>query len=163
MIKIDRKLNAFTILEVTISMIIAALSIGIAYSAYTIMKQSYRKYDERNKLIAEIVLADKLLKKDFFQAIQIVKSEKELVFKSAGGIISYTLDTRYILRNQYNNRRDTFNIPVQDSKLYYAEDLKSTELVRRLDIKTTVDGTTMQLNYEKKYSAENLMAERNSE
>ena len=43
-----KKINAYTLMEVTVAMLLSAICIGIAYSAYDIIGNYYRSFQQKN-------------------------------------------------------------------------------------------------------------------
>src|SRR3569832_707986 len=94
----NRRVKGFTILEISIAMLIASMVIGITYTAYLIIGRAYQSYNSKHEHIAELLKLDELLRKDFDHA--------ELILKDTGGIaihyptcvIKYRFDTAFILR-----------------------------------------------------------------
>ncbi len=104
-----RRLKAFTILEVSITMLIAAILIGITYTAYTIVSKSYLSFHSKNQDMAEVEQLDDWLKKDFDNAIIIQKETDGISLeKSDQRKIKYNFNTDFVVR--ISDRIDTFNI-----------------------------------------------------
>jgi type II secretory pathway component PulJ len=156
--KINHKLAAFTIMEVTVSMLIAAIAIAITYTAYSIINRSYSSYDQKNKKIAEFIMADKLLKQDFMLADKIIRTEQGIILESGQGVIQYEFTDSSILRDQYSLRVDTFQLKEnQYVPLFENSEADIGERLDQLKLQTTWEGEMINLNYSKIYSAENLM------
>src|SRR4051794_24174209 len=101
------KVNAFTLMEVVIAMILAAISIAISFSVYSLISQSYRQYDLKNKKTAEFVQLSQLLQKDIQKAEYITGMQNELNLLSNEGEIDYLFEGAYLLRNHYGLKTDT--------------------------------------------------------
>ena len=158
--RIKQTVSAFTILEVTIAMLLASVSIAIAYTAFTVVSRSYKNYDAKNKALSELALADKLLKKDFAGAEEIIRSENGITLNSKEKQISYEFDTQYILRIQNGLRTDTFRLPVKNLFVGF-QTIESTAggLVDKLQFVTTVMSEDILISSSKTYSAEELIGD----
>jgi type II secretory pathway component PulJ len=156
--KINHKFSAFTIMEVTVSMLIAAIAIAITYTAYSIISRSYRSYDQKNKKIAELIRADKLLKQDFMLADKISRTGQGIILESEQGVIRYEFTDSCILRDQYSLRVDTFPLKANQYVPLF-ENLESDigERLDHLNLQTTWEGQRINFSYSKVYSAEDLM------
>src|SRR5580698_10524610 len=108
---IDRRLRAFTLMEVTIALLIAALLIGITYTAYSIIIKSYGSYTRKNQDMAVLVRLNEWLKKDFIRADTISKDTSGVVFYSPGHRVQYRFDPDFIIRSEF--RADTFKVKAQ--------------------------------------------------
>lgn len=154
----NNKLSAFTIIEVTVVMLLTAITIAITYNAYRMVSNSYFKFDEKNKKIAEFLLMDKLFKKDIDFAHLINRTENGLQLKNINGNITYDFKPEYIIRNQYQLRNDTFF--VKNANLYMTYENEPIEVDKRVDELTfsaDIMKTTSQLHYKKTYSSDELM------
>jgi hypothetical protein len=60
-------------MEVTVTMMIAAILMGITYTTHIIVSKSYLSFNTKNAGMAEVELLDKLLKRDFDRADVIAK------------------------------------------------------------------------------------------
>jgi Tfp pilus assembly protein PilE len=154
---IKKKVPAFTLMEVTISMLIAAIAIAITYTAYRIVNGTYINYTRKQDRIAAFTVADKLLKKDFLQADQIIRSADGLDLRSENGFVRYQFKEEYILREQSALQTDTFKLPVK-SVLFSFENqaIAEGDTVDQLSLETLVENENVPLIYHKIYSAQNL-------
>ena len=151
------KLRAYTILEVTVAMLLSAVSIAIAYTAFSILNKSYKGFDSRNKELAEFVLADKLLKRDFSEAKRLTRSETGIIMQLDSGIISYDFNEEYILRDQYGLRTDTLHLATIERRFTFEQEESNVDsLVDKVQLNTVAGKEPVSLVYSKMYSAEDL-------
>src|ERR1700709_1903430 len=104
----NKRIKAFTILEVTITMLVAALVMGITYSAYAIIIKSYGAFNKKNQDMAVVVRLDEWLKKDFSRAEIILKDTAGIALNSPDRHIKYRFDPDVIIRTEI--RSDTFKV-----------------------------------------------------
>src|SRR5882724_100995 len=95
---IKRKIPAFTIMEVTITMLISAIVIGITYTAFSIIARSYQSFDSNHKDMAVVLRLDELLQKDFNRAEIVMKDTDGIALKDSSRIIRYRFNPDYVLR-----------------------------------------------------------------
>ena len=156
------RLPAFTILELVLAMLITGLLIGMAFTVVTMIIGIHRDFNEKNQIMAKVLLLDRLLKKDFRQAKTIQIKGDQILFMRAGDTIGYHMTTVDVRRKQHA-LTDTLAIPVRDLRLYFdkheiinysdaAEERMIDELGFRLLLKTK----DLQFNYHKTYSAQDL-------
>jgi hypothetical protein len=155
--KISGKVKAFTIVEVTVSMLLAVITIAIAYTSYRIVGNSYRQFDLKNKKLSEFILADKLLKKDVSACKKMIRTDDGISLLINESQIQYGFYKDYILRNQFDLRTDTFlvknsNFTSQFEKL----EAFPGELTDKFQFFAGIGDKTVPLVYFKKYSAEEL-------
>jgi hypothetical protein len=155
--KINTKVKAFTILEVTVSMLLAVITISIAYTAYRVVSSSYRQFDIKNKKLAEFIITDKLLKKDISACNKMVRTIDGVSLLGNEGEIRYTFEADYILRNQFDIRTDTFFVKNADFiSLFEKKEAFSGEMTDNIRFSADLEDKTVKLGYFKNYSAEQL-------
>lgn len=153
-----KRLKAFTVLELTVAMLIASLCFAIVFKAFSILSGTLYFATKKNSKISNLVLADKLLRKDFAeQGMRITRSFEGLEFRSKNREVSYVFINDYILRRQDNAGPDTLHIPVKS--ISYSFEMKESgagELTDEVVLQTGFEGREINLSYLKKYSSEEL-------
>jgi prepilin-type N-terminal cleavage/methylation domain-containing protein len=157
-----KKVKAFTIMEMTIAMLISAIVIGITYSAFSIISRSYAIYQTKNEGLAVLSRVDHLLAKDFAHAEMVSKTSDGVAFTSRSDSVSYMFGPDFIVRK--NTITDTFKVqttglgtlfesqPLNEVKTD-GEQNRIDELVFFIVLK---DGN-IPYHYQKRYSSENLL------
>jgi len=158
----EKKIDAFTILEVTLVMLLAGICISIAFTAMGMVRQSYHRYDEKNKKIAACMLLQKLLQQDFLKSTEILNSEEGIIAKSDSGVITYHFAPEFILRKQYGLANDTLFITSQDlQKVYNGTEVSVDNRINRLSFRLLLHGNFISYDFEKQYSAEEVINKEN--
>jgi len=158
----NKRIKAFTILEVTITMLLAALVIGITYSAYSIIIKSYGAFNHKNQDMAVLVRLDEWLKKDFARADIVLKDTTGIALNNADHHVKYRFDPDFIVRTEIKS--DTFKVKT-DSLVTSFEALPinefgQTDEQNRLDDLNLVilfQGEKIPYHYHKQYSSVNLI------
>lgn len=157
------RLKAFTIMEMTIAMLISAIVIGITYTAYQIMSKSFITFNNKNTDMAVVIRIDELLKKDFAQASDITFAEKTLTFKDSAQLIKYQFDPNLIIR--FSSIADTFKVESSDPVITFEHQLLSTDenyndkqpSLDELSFNVNLHQDTLNYHYFKKYSSQQLI------
>src|SRR5471030_1943654 len=103
------RLNAFTIMEVTITMLVAAIVIGITYTAYTIISKSFINFKAKNEDIALLARIDKVIKRDFDRAVVIEADDTGIEMINNNQLpVHYAIAPTYIVRKTIVT--DTFKV-----------------------------------------------------
>ena len=159
------KVKAFTVMEITVAMLLAAIVIGITYAAYSIISQSYIAYHNKNEDMANLVRLDELLKKDFSHADTISKTESGIICKIDTVSISYEYQPDYVV--SHSAIIDTFKLKTTEINTLFEnqpiiEINNTTEQNRldELDITVLFRNEKIPYYYHKQYSSTNLV-ERN--
>lgn len=152
-----KKVPAFTLIEVTIAMLIAAIAISITYTAYGIISGLYSRYTLSQQKISNLVLADKLLKQDFLSAKSAERLDDGLVLNFEDGVIAYTVEPHILIRNQFTLRIDTFKLELNDIDYSFeGQSVVTGDKVDRLTFSVAADGGAIPFTYSKLYSANDL-------
>jgi Tfp pilus assembly protein PilE len=161
-----KRFKAFTILELTVVMLLTTIVAGISYGAYHIVTHQFQQYKTTNETLTDTALLDALLKRDFAQAEQIVRSENGIVAVYKNQHTTYNFGNEYIIRS-FAERVDTFNISVATTPVTNWQK-KAQHLPGNLIDELSFSGNTLKLelpfHYLKKYGTNVLMKlEQNSE
>ncbi|MDB5008616.1 MAG: hypothetical protein JWP45_3009 [Mucilaginibacter sp.] len=156
------KLKAFTILELTVTMLITALLIGITYTSYSIIVKSYRSFTLKNEDMGILISLDHVLKRDFDLADVILKTSDGLTLKSDQKIVKYTFNPDFITRESV--KTDTFKVETQlvqtSFETILVNDIQDAEEQNRLDDLTfslLYQNEKIPYHYHKNYSSINLI------
>jgi len=154
---LNKKLPAFTLMEVTIAMLIAAIAIAITFTAYRIISGSYFNFIRKQDRVAIFITADKLLKQDFLKARKIIKVQDGLTFEMEEGFVNYNFNNAYLLRDQFSLRTDTFKLKIDKLNfLFENEVVTEGNPVDQCSFETEIDKQTISLYFQKTYSAKDL-------
>ncbi|MDB5146187.1 MAG: hypothetical protein JWQ57_207 [Mucilaginibacter sp.] len=156
------RVKAFTIMEVTITMLIASILMGITYTTYSIISRSYLSFNIKNKGMAELEQLDGLFKKDFDRAEIILKETGGISIKNTDRIVTYEFTPDFIVRTA--GIADTFKIKTEEIMTSFeglpVNEASSTEEQNRLDeLSFTLDYQNEKIPYyyHKQYSSVNLI------
>lgn len=162
-------------MELTVSMLLAALVISITYTALQVVTRSYQSFSQKNQELAELVRLDELLKKDFSVAQGIYKAEGGIRLPGAapdGSQVSYTFGSQTILRSTALVT-DTFKVAPVSIQLRFEgqqveqqteepgtiEERVPSEAARidELQLELIYKDEKYPYHYYKRYSSENLI------
>jgi len=160
-------IKAFTILEMTIAMLIAAIVIGITYACYGIVNKSYLSFKHKNEGIAILNLLDRLIRRDFDNADFVKRNPNGITIRQGDKpVISYRFEAGYIIRNA--DIIDTFKVENSKVQVFFERQLKvnddqtsdsnyENERIDELRFDVSFQNETMTFHYNKQYSSENLI------
>lgn len=158
----NNRVKAFTIMEMTVAMLLASIVIGMTYAIYSIVANSYNTFNVKNNKMAIVLRVDELLKKDFLSADLILKNEHGFLFRKGNQLINYEMQSDFIVRS--NIAIDTFKVKTDSLSMSFETmplpDVGESERQSRIDdIKFLVlyENEKIPYNYHKQYSAVNLI------
>jgi hypothetical protein len=154
---LKKKIPAFTLMEVTIAMLIAAIAIAITFTAYRIVSGSYIGFSKKQVELAGFVNLDKLLKQDFMTAKNVLKSSTGMLMETEDGLIRYEIDKDYVIRDQFSLRIDTFKLTTSNTEFSFEKNpVDDGNAIDQFGFETLVLGQLVPLHYHKLYSAQDL-------
>jgi prepilin-type N-terminal cleavage/methylation domain-containing protein len=153
----NRKVAAFTLIELTIAMLIASIAISITYTAYTIVIKLYTNYTVRQEKASAVTLLNKLLSVDFIAAEQVLRTEDGFQIICRNGKIRYTVTEDFVVRDQFSLRTDTFNMSVSNGGYYFEKtEVDFEKTIDEVHFSIALAGYVVPLRYYKQYSSQNL-------
>ncbi|MDP9080023.1 MAG: hypothetical protein M3O71_21565 [Bacteroidota bacterium] len=159
------KVPAYTIMEVTITMLVSAILIAITYTSYSIVTKSYNSFTGKNTDLAVLVSLDHLFTRDFEKANAIVKDSTGILLQRDSNSIRYEFAPDFIIRRAA--RIDTFKVQNQEVTTSFENiplpGLRSDSvqnIIDELDFTILYQKEKITYHYHKSYSSENLI-ERN--
>ena len=160
--KTNNRVAAFTVMEMTIAMLISAIVIAFTYSAFGILKRAYAEFSKKNKQRAELLQLDHVLKRDFFKSISIYRTESGLRFADTSVTIEYIIDSEAIIRKGIST--DTFKIGISNVSILFGQlpVVSNTDSLEKTEVdEFAFSGTTgheiIPFHYYKIYSSQNLI------
>lgn len=153
------KIKAYTLLEVTIAMLLSAICIAICYSAYDIVGKYYASFQQKNQTADVVLSLRHVMQRDFLKSNTVLKSEEgvELQLDDSSKIY-YIFNSDAILRKMNEAHTDTFKLKSNEVNFFFeGHEVIEPDTIDELRFKMILDQRTavpIQLN--KTYSAANL-------
>nr|WP_146749917.1 hypothetical protein [Mucilaginibacter rubeus] len=105
------KLPAFTIMELTVAMLISAIVIGLMYSAYAIISHSYLSFVDRNNNTDMLASLDQRLNRDIDKAEMIYRDSNTVTMSSHIDTVIYRFQADRVIRQKL--LADTFKVSTE--------------------------------------------------
>lgn len=152
------KLKAFTLMELTIAMLISAISIGMAFYMFQYFQQLFLQQQKQRQERFSYSLFKHLLEQDIDRSVWLKTSESGLICENEFGNISYEFAPKFIVRNQNTVQKDTFLIQtVNLDTTPRMQHLPSEELTDHIHLNIRFENKEHQFDYHKIYSAQQLL------
>lgn len=152
------KLAAFTLMEVTVAMLISGLVITICYTAYGLIQGYYMRFGEKNKASSLVLDLKHVLERDFIKAVHIIRTEDGFVVRQDSLVVNYIFNDKQVLREVKDLHTDTFAMPVQKMDFYFeGHEVHTADTVDQVNLELQMNKDTkvpVQLN--KYYSSADL-------
>jgi Tfp pilus assembly protein PilE len=149
-------------MEITVTMLIAAIVIGITYSAFLIMSQSYNAYHKKSEVTALLVQLDQLLKKDFIHSDSIAKIQDGILFKTGTDSIKYEFQPNVIVRistiiDTFKFKGQEINTLFENQPITEVSPLEQYNRIDELSLVILLNDEKIPYHYYKLYSSANLI------
>jgi prepilin-type N-terminal cleavage/methylation domain-containing protein len=156
------RVKAFTIIEMTVAMLISAIVIAFTYTAYSILSKSYAMFVNKNRDMETIIQLDRLLRKDFSKAASIYRTENGLTLKDSSSMVSYEMNESGIIRKGIVP--DTFKVQIsqplatfENRPIATSVDDSSANLIDDFSFILLFRNEKIPYHYHKSYSSANLI------
>lgn len=153
-----KKVDAYTLMEVTIAMLLSAICITICYSAYGIVNNYYSTFQKKNELADRVLSLRHALETDFLKGNYILKNEEGFEVALDSATINYCFYPNAILRKVNELHTDTFKVDPKELTGYFEGNLAlNTDTIDQIGFKIKLSkGVTVPIQLNKLYSAQNL-------
>jgi hypothetical protein len=147
-------------MELTIAMLIAAIVVGMAYTAFSILTRSQQLFIRKSERLDSLLQLDKVLKRDFYKSRMIFAHERGVTFKMDSDSVSYNFGQDFIIRSQA--QADTFKFEFVDEGIYFegrslpVDDPSTSMIIDELEFSVFVDKEKIPYQYHKAYSSSDM-------
>jgi prepilin-type N-terminal cleavage/methylation domain-containing protein len=156
-----RRINAFTLIELVVVMLISAIVFAMVFYAYSTVVRFQISQGKNNSTNQEYRTLNMLLENDFLSSDELIqKNDYELlcVFKRDREV-TYRFSDNFITRSFYGdvNLTDTFFVKSDQPYITMKYLREQQDLVNELTINIIADGNGLLLHYKKEYSPDILI------
>lgn len=115
------KIKAYTLMEVTVAMLLSAICISICYSAYQIITGYYTSFHQKNKIASEVLFLRHSLEGDFLKSKLVMRNEAGIVLQIDRTKVYYAFNENAIVRKLDTLPADTFELKTGNFKTYFEQ------------------------------------------
>ncbi len=150
-----QKIKAYTLMEVTVAMLLSAITITICYTAYGIMTNYFKTFHDKNATADEVLTFRHVLDSDVQKSNYLLKTTKGFELLQDSTHINYLVNDDYVLRQLNELRTDTFKLKVAELKSFFEyKEIMEPDTIDQINFKLFIQKDvpiTIQIN--KYYSA----------
>jgi len=153
------KIEAFTVIELIIGMIISTIVLGISFYALIIFSTEIKRYSRKTDSINTFLLFKETIYRDLDHSSCVKASMNGTNIYGQdqnGNALEYLFDSNKIIRNS-ELERDTFNLSNKLTRLTEVSD--ELKLIKLLQCDIHLDGQIIQFTIQKDYTASELIKE----
>lgn len=156
---INKKVRAFTLIELLAAMVISSLVMSAAYFAYNSLTKSFLDFKKHTNNLTDATALSGILTHDINLAKTIRKNTtNDITLEMGNKKLQYEWKENFVLRST-GISADTFPLAVSDMKINFLdkEQTISGGLVDELKFTTIADGQQLFLSFDKKYASDILV------
>lgn len=127
------KVKAFSIVEVTVSMVVTAIVIGLVFIMFSMLSEQMLHFKEQSQEVSDLNRLCYAFNKDIFQNAQMsINEEEQIVFNAqTAHKIAYHVNENLFIRSK-DDFIDTFHLSVTRFKIDTLFDKKKVRIYQRL-------------------------------
>jgi type II secretory pathway component PulJ len=150
-----QKIKAYTLMEVTVAMLLSALTITICYSAYGIVGSYFKTFQGKNELANEVLALRHALDRDMERSDYILQTTEGFEFLLDSTSITYTFSDKAICRRLNELHTDTFRLEASELKSFFeSEEIMATDTIDQINFKLALTkDVAVSIQANKHYSA----------
>lgn len=158
-----KRVKAYTIMELTVGMLIAALVITMAYTVFNIVALSFSEFTKKHDHLASLLRLDELLRRDMRISNDLRGNGNDLYMFVDTSIVHYSFVPKQVIRHAL--RTDTFDVNTDHVEMRFEKQLLQSEYsngdslnrIDELSFMINDSKQTVPYHYHKIYSAVNLI------
>jgi prepilin-type N-terminal cleavage/methylation domain-containing protein len=151
------KIKAFTLMEVTVAMLISAICITVCYTAYSIIANYYSSFQLKNQAADHVLSLKQVMEIDFLKSNCLLKTEDGIELLQDSTAIQYTFTNSTVLRKLGVLHTDTFKVQYSNLKTYFeTNEIVETDTIDRVNFTVLLNQTSVPIQINKYYSAKDL-------
>lgn len=153
----DKKLAAFTLIELIVGMVVSLIVGSAALLAYMLLFKQFEQYRTDSSKLEEIYELGTLLREDIYWSETMVKEGDALVLSFPSHQFHYIFNDHNILRLT-PWRKDTFDLKLVRYKMQFDEqEIYENQTVDFLSLEFQNNNIELNATYTKEYTADLLM------
>ncbi|MCX2495295.1 hypothetical protein OQX63_17525 [Pedobacter sp. PF22-3] len=136
-----KKIEAYTLMEIAIAMLLAAICMSICYTAYQMIGDYFHAFQKKNATAEEVLTLRRTMEKDVAKGCYLIRTVDGIHITGDSLSITYQFADTAILRKVENLRTDSFHVTPVDTRFRFEE--------REVQEMDTVDHISFMLKMEK--------------
>ncbi len=150
-----KRLPAFTLTDVIVTMIISMLVMGIAFSVFRFAYDQINRYQKANDDYKELFQLYNVMQEDFqcSSECNYHRNELQMLMQEGYKEYFYTLSNDMVIRKT-DISSDTFRINTENIVVKFDNEEQISGMIDEIDFDVSLKGITLPYKFVKEYSAE---------
>lgn len=150
-------IKAYTLMEMTVAMLLAAISITICYSAYGIVSGYFISFQQKNNQAQEVLMFTHTFERDLQRCKLVLRVEDGIELQCDSVNVNYHFAGKYILRVLGELKTDTIRLEHTPLVTFFeGSEVNIIDTIDRIDVSVVLAQKSMPLQFRKNYSSANL-------
>lgn len=150
-------IKAYTLMEMTVAMLLAAISITICYSAYGIVSGYFISFQQKNKQAQDMLIFTHAMERDLQRCNRVLRLEDGIELQCDSVNINYHFAGKYILRLLGELKTDTIKLEHTPVLTFFeGSEVNTVDTIDRIDLSIVLAQKSIPLQFQKSYAAVNL-------
>lgn len=150
-------IKAYTLMEMTVAMLLAAISITICYSAYGIVSGYFIGFQQKNKQAQDVLMFTHAMERDLQRCNLVLRLEDGVELQCDSVNVNYHFAGKYILRVLGEFKTDTIQLEHTSVLAFFeGSEVNTTDTIDRINLSIVLAQKPIPLQFRKNYSSANL-------
>ncbi|AZI24074.1 hypothetical protein EA772_01465 [Pedobacter sp. G11] len=152
------KLSAYTLMEITVAMLLSAIVISVCYTAYGLIDNYYQTFRLKNESHDQALALRHVLIKDFASHSIIIARNNGIELIGDSMAVGYVFEEDKVIREIKYLHTDTFHLSPSSWMMGFdGQDRIAGDTINELDFFVQIDkGVEIPMNFRRVYSAVQL-------
>jgi len=154
-----KKIEAYTLMEIAIAMLLAAICMSICYTAYQMIGDYFHAFQKKNATAEEVLTLRRTMEKDVAKGRYLIRTVDGIHITGDSLSITYQFADTAILRKVENLRTDSFHVRPVDTRFHFEErEAQEMDTVDHISFMLKMEKQqTIPITIRKVYSAHDLL------
>lgn len=156
---VTKKIKAYTLMEITVAMLLVAVCMSICYAGYGLIEAYFKEFQKKNAITQDILALNNTMDRDFLKAIYLIRTTDGIDLQCPEHQISYHFGENAVLRTVSELRTDSFYLrPANIGFQFKGKEANEQDTVDQVSFYLDTDGQPkIPVTKRKLYSAQDLL------
>jgi len=153
-----QRIEAYTLMEIAVAMLLAALCISICYTAFGLIGNYFNAFEKKNSSVQTVLALNRAMHTDIDRSHYLLRTEDGIDARQDSLLVSYHFGNEMISREVQGLRTDSFTLTSSEMNCSFeGRDVSAGDTLDRLSFVLSLEkGAKVPLLFKKVYSAQDL-------
>ena len=155
---LPRRLDAFTLLEMMVVLVVSSILFGMAYAALRVVQHQQRVFSDRTATLGQISTWQNVIAADMQTARWVEVAADQFRCFRPGGQVVYSLRDSTLVREQ-GDATDTLRVPVREATYFWQHKPRTQGPIDEVSFRLMAARDTFYVQATAHYAAQQLISE----